>query len=94
MLNMLQQMLNQQSISNPQTPEDELLAHQEPIAAAMRALMKILEYEKRLLPADLFKEMVDSLQVNLNKALDNVKIPPIPPSSDIVSINGEPVNSK
>lgn len=92
MLNMLQQMLNQQSMNNPQTPEDELLIHQEPLAAAMRTLFKLIEYEKRLLPAEVFTPMIQSLQDNMNQTFEQLKIPNIPANSDIVSINGEKVN--
>ena len=72
------------------TTDAELVAHQEPVAAAMRSLMKILEYEKKVLDPEIFAQMVDSLKENLNHALDQVKIPAIPPMGDIVSINGEP----
>lgn len=92
MMNMLQQMLNQQRMDTPQTPADELLIHQEPIAASMKALIKLLEYEKRNLPMDVFNALVDSLKANLNQSLEQVKIPTIPPTSEIVSINGEPAS--
>lgn len=90
MMNMLQQMLNQQRIDAPQTPEDELLRHQEPISASMKALIKLLEYEKRSLPMDVFNAMIDSLKQNLIQNLDRLKVPVIPADSEIVSINGEP----
>lgn len=90
MLEVLQNMLNQQRINNPQNTQDDLLRHQEPVAAAMRTLFKILEYEKGILPQDIFVPMVQSLQDNMNQTFEQLKIV-IPPMSDIVSINGEEV---
>ena len=97
MMNMLQGLMQQatgKQINLEPKTEQDYLAHQEPIAAAMRSMMKILEYEKALLPAEFFTAMVDSLQKNINEALDKLKIPNIPANSDIVSINGEPVTIK
>ena len=97
MQNMIQNLLAQQGLQGltqglvaKPTTDAELVAHQEPVAAAMRSLMKILEYEKKVLDPEIFAQMVDSLKENLNHALDQVKIPAIPPMGDIVSINGEP----
>lgn len=85
MINLLQQMLNQN------TKEDDLIVHQEPLAYAMRSLFKIIEYEKRILPTDIFNPMIQSLQDNMNETFEKLKIPNIPPDSEVVSINGEPV---
>ena len=95
MMNMLNQMLSQQGMQIPndsskELSEQDLLLHQEPIALAMRTMMKILEYEKRLLPMNVFNPMVDSLKENIVQALEGMKMPIIPPASEIVSINGEP----
>ena len=95
MMNMLNQILAQQGMQVPNqdfTKEEDLIIHQEPIALAMRTMMKILEYEKRLLPTNVFNPMVDSLKQNIIEALDGVKMPVIPPASEIVSINGEPAS--
>lgn len=99
MMNAIQSMLAQQGVqgftgnaqvsSKPQNPA-EWEVHQEPVAAAMRSLMKILEYEKKILSFEEFSQMVDSLKTNINTSLDKLKMPTIPPMSDIVSINGEP----
>ena len=56
----------------------------------MKSLMGILEYEKKILDPESFTQMVDSLKENIVQALDTLKIPAIPPMSDVVSINGEP----
>lgn len=93
MMNMIQQMMQQQGIQGfqpHQTPADELMIHQEPIAASVKALIKLLEYEKRHLSIDVFNAMIDSLKQNIITSLDRIKMPVIPPSSEIVSINGEP----
>ena len=98
-MNAIAQMMQQNGINMGSTglntsenmTEQDLIKHQEPVAAAMRALMKILEYEKNILPMNIFNSMVDSLKENLSIALDKVKVPNIPPMSGIVSVNGEPV---
>lgn len=99
MMNAVQQMLAQQGLQGfmgndkivpKPTSEAEWLVHQEPVASAMKSLMKILEYEKKILAPEEFAQMVDSLKINLNAALDKVKVPNIPQMGDIVSINGEP----
>lgn len=97
MMNMLSSLMQQASGKqvnlDPKTEQD-YLTHQEPVAAAMRTMFKILEYEKALLPAEFFTAMVESLQKNINETLDKLKIPNIPANSDIVCINGEPVTVK
>lgn len=98
-MNAIAQMMQQNGINMGATglntsenmTEQDLIKHQEPVAAAMRTLMKILEYEKNILPMNIFNSMVDSLKENLNISLDKVKVPNIPPMSDVVSVNGEPV---
>lgn len=93
MQNMIQSLLAQQGLSagtTTPTTEDELLKHQRPVAAAMQAMMKILEYEKSYLSPEFFTQMVDSLQENIINAFNQLKMPPIPPMNEIVSINGEP----
>ena len=98
-MNAIAQMMQQNGINMGSTglntsenmAEQDLIKHQEPVAAAMRTLMKILEYEKNILPMNIFNSMVDSLKENLNISLDKVKVPNIPPMSDVVSVNGEPV---
>ena len=52
MQNMIQNLLAQQGLSAgtvTPTTEEEMLRHQRPVAAAMQAMMKILEYEKTYL---------------------------------------------
>ena len=91
MMNIMQ-MLNQAKQGQQPLDPNDSRAHQEPIAAAMRSMMKIIEYEKRILPPNVFNEMVDALKDNIVIALNNVKAPVIPPMTDVVSVNGEPVN--
>ena len=92
MQNMIQNLLAQQGLqagTTTPTTEEELLKHQRPVAAAMQAMMKILEYEKTYLSPEFFAQMVDSLQENIIKAFNQIKMPPIS-MNDIVSIHGEP----
>ena len=89
---MLQNLINQQKIDNPTSPEDELLRHQKPLASVMRSLIDILEYEKQNLSMEVFNALVESLQTNLNNQINRIKMPAIPNATEIVSINGHSVN--
>lgn len=90
MIDILQNMLNQQRMDNPQNSQDELLIHQEPIAAAMNTLFKIIKYERRFLSPEVYNSLIQSLQEHINQNFEQLKIPQLN-MSEIVSINGDPI---
>jgi hypothetical protein len=99
MMQMLQSLLAQQGIQTNKinthpTTSEELLAHQEPLAASLKSLIKLLEYEKGLLPDNVFIPLLESFQKNFNNSVEKLKVPTLPPMDSVVSVNGEPVKEE
>ena len=70
-----------------QITSEELMIHQEPIAIAMKTMISILNYERRILPTDIFNALVESLKQNIIKSLDNIKLLTIESENETIADN-------
>ena len=70
-----------------QITSEELMIHQEPIAIAMKTMISILNYERRILPTDIFNALVESLKQNIIKSLDNIKLLTIESENETMADN-------